>query len=294
MFDGSVVALVTPMFADGSIDWDSLSGLVDFHASNGTAGIVSVGTTGESPTLDVDEHLRVIERTIKAANGRVPVIAGAGANSTREAVVLTEAVAALGCQGILSVTPYYNKPTQRGLVEHYVQVANSTDLPVILYNVPSRTGTDMLPVSVQEAANRCKNIVGIKEASGTATASRTVELLERCGKTFNVFSGEDKFACDAILAGARGVISVTANIAPRLMAEMCRYALAGDRGAARDTDRLLAGLHNQLFVEPNPIPVKWVLRRMGLIDSGIRLPMTWLSDEHEPSLASVLDELEGT
>lgn len=279
MFRGSIVALVTPMHADGSVDWDSLRRLVEFHIAEGSAGIVSVGTTGESATLDEDEHCLVIRRTVDYAAGRIPVIAGTGANSTTEAIVLTRCAREAGADAALLVTPYYNKPTQEGLVRHFTAIAEAVDLPQILYNVPGRTACDMLPATVARLAP-VERIIGIKEATGDL--SRLAALREGCGPDFLVLSGDDATACELMLQGGDGVISVTANLAPRLMRAMCDAALAGDAGQARTLDARLAGLHRDLFVQSNPIPVKWGTAQLGLCETGIRLPLTWLTEDcHE-------------
>ncbi len=276
MFSGSIVAIVTPMRADGAVDYSALDGLVDFHVANGTDGIVAVGTTGESPTLDVEEHMEVVRRVIARAAGRIPVIAGTGANSTREAIEWTELARQSGAAACLLVTPYYNKPTQEGLFQHYKAIAAAVRIPQILYNVPSRTGVDMKPDTVVRLAD-VPNIIGIKEASGSL--ERNLELQARLGDRFLLLSGDDDIACESILAGFRGVISVTANVAPRPMHEMCAAALAHDAGRARTIDKTLTGLHKYLFIESNPIPVKWALARMGFIEDGLRLPLTPLSDQ---------------
>ncbi len=275
MFKGSNVALVTPMRADGVVDEPALDRLVEFHIENGTEGIVAVGTTGESATLDVEEHCAVIGRVVEVAAGRVRVIGGTGANSTAEAVHLTKRAKELGVDGCLLVTPYYNKPTQEGLYRHFCAVSEAADVAQILYNVPGRTACDLLPETVARLAVR-SNIVGIKEASGCI--ERIHELVARCGGDFLVLSGEDHMSLDTMLAGGHGVISVTANVVPAAMHEMCRLALGGEREAARAVDARLRDLHAALFFESNPIPVKWVLHDMGLIPSGIRLPLTPLSE----------------
>jgi 4-hydroxy-tetrahydrodipicolinate synthase len=285
MFAGSLVALVTPMQGDGRVDYDSLRRLVDFHAREGTDGIVSVGTTGESATLDFDEHIEVVRRTVEYAAGRLPVIAGTGANATREAIELTRAAKAAGAQACLLVTPYYNKPTQEGLYRHYRAVADAVEIPQILYNVPGRTGCDMLPETVARLAGT-PNIVGLKEAVGEA--SRIRELLDRVESRMTIFSGDDATACESILMGCKGDISVTANVAPRLMHDMCAAALAGDRGRALTLDNKLQPLHRNLFLEPNPIPVKWALRQMGLIPDGIRLPLTPLAGQYHARVREAL------
>ena len=275
MFQGSNVALVTPMRANGVIDEPALDRLVEYHIENGTNGIVAVGTTGESATLDVEEHCAVIGRVVEVASGRVPVIGGTGANSTAEAIHLTKRAKELGVDGCLLVTPYYNKPTQEGLYRHFLAVSEEVDIPQILYNVPGRTACDMLPETVERLAGR-PNIVGIKEATGCLERIR--ELLARCGSGFVVLSGEDHLSLETMLAGGHGVISVTANVAPAAMQEMCRLALGGDREGARAVDARLRDLHAALFFESNPIPVKWMLHDMGLIPPGIRLPLTPLSE----------------
>jgi len=280
MFRGSLVALITPMHADGEIDDASLQRLVDFHVAAGTSGIVAVGTTGESATLDEDEHCAVIRRTVEFAAGRVPVIAGTGANSTREAITLTRCAKDVGADAALLVTPYYNKPTQEGLYRHYRAVAEAVDLPQILYNVPGRTACDMLPETVARLSE-IDNIVGLKEATGDL--SRVARLRAACAPGFALFSGDDATGCDFMLLGGDGVISVTANLAPRQMAAMCEAALGGDREGARAVNRTLEPLHRALFVQSNPIPVKWGAAQMGLCSLGIRLPLTWLSDDcHAP------------
>jgi 4-hydroxy-tetrahydrodipicolinate synthase len=267
---GSIVALVTPMRADGAVDHEALAKAVDRVIEAGSAAIVSVGTTGESATLDVDEHTDVIRRTIDVAAGRVPIIAGTGANSTAEAIHLTEAAKASGADGALLVTPYYNKPPQEGLYRHFKAVAEAVDIPQILYNVPGRTAVDMLPATVERLAE-LPAIVGIKEAKGDL--DRVRELVALGLPDFALYSGDDATARDSILLGFDGDISVTANVAPEGMARMCAAALAGDAETAAAIDADLAALHRALFVEPNPIPVKWALAELGLIDEGIRLPL---------------------
>lgn len=274
MFHGSMVALVTPMQADGALDPESLRRLVEFHIEQGSDAIVAVGTTGESPTLDEEEHCRVIRQVVDSAAGRIPVIAGTGANSTTEAIVLTRCAMQAGADACLLVTPYYNKPTQQGLYLHHKAVAEAVPIPQILYNVPGRTACDMLPETVQRLA-AIPNIIGIKEATGDLARAR--EILDRCGDTIDIYAGDDATAMDIILMGGKGVISVTANVAPRLMHEMCAAALADDRAKASSINNRLMALHKDLFVESNPIPVKWALHQMGLIPPGIRLPLTPLS-----------------
>lgn len=285
MLSGSIVALVTPMKADGAVDFEALDRLVEFHIANGTDAIVSVGTTGESATLDVEEHIEVIRRTLKTTSGRIPIIAGTGANSTREAIELTRMAHEVGVQGCLLVTPYYNRPTQEGLYRHYKAVAEAVPTQIILYNVPGRTACDMKPETVQRLS-AIENIVGLKEASGSLDRNR--ELIERVGSKIALLGGDDDIACESMLMGFRGVISVTANVAPKLMHEMCVAALAKDRAAANAIDAKLRPLHKLLFCEPNPIPAKWVLARMGLMPDGIRLPLTPLSDEFKPPLLDAM------
>ena len=287
MFRGSIVALVTPMHADGEIDDASLQRLVDFHVAQGTAAIVSVGTTGESATLDEDEHCAVIRRTVEFAAGRLPVIAGTGANSTREAITLTRCAREAGADAALLVTPYYNKPTQQGLYLHHKAVAEAVDIPQILYNVPGRTACDMLPETVARLAE-VDNIVGLKEATGDL--ARVERLRADCGPEFALYSGDDATACEFMLRGGDGVISVTANVAPRLMQALCEAALAGDRERAESIDSQLAALHRDLFVQSNPIPVKWAVAEMGLCGRGIRLPLTWLTEEHEARVRQAMTQ----
>jgi 4-hydroxy-tetrahydrodipicolinate synthase len=283
---GSLVALVTPMTADGAVDFAALERLVEWHIAEGSDGIVAVGTTGESATLDVTEHVEVIRRTVRAARGRIPVIAGTGANATREAIELTAAGKDAGAAACLLVTPYYNKPPQEGLYRHYRAVAEAVDVPILLYNVPGRTGCDLLPATVARLA-QIPNIVGLKEAKGEL--ARTRELLAlKLPPHFTLLSGDDATACESILLGFRGDISVTANVAPRLMHEMCAAALAGDAARARALDRRLQPLHKNLFLDPNPIPVKWALHEMGRIGPGIRLPLVPLDPAHRAAVREAL------
>ena len=288
MVSGSVVALATPMHPSGSIDWDSLDRLVHWHVAEGTRGIVSVGTTGESSTVSVDEHCEIVRRTVAAAAGRIPVIAGTGANSTREAIELTAAAKRLGADGALLVTPYYNKPTQEGLYLHYRALAEAVDLPQILYNVPSRTACDLLPDTICRLAG-VPGIVGLKEATGNLDRAR--ELIARVPRGFALYSGDDATAAEFMLAGGQGTISVTANIVPARLAAVCRAALAGQGALARSLDAELAELHRVLFLESNPIPAKWALAEMGLMEAGIRLPLTPLSATHQPRLRRALADL---
>jgi len=285
MFHGSMVALATPMREDGALDNDSLAALIEFHISQGTDAIVAVGTTGESATLDEAEHCAVIRDVVQMARGRIPVIAGTGANSTTEAITLTRCAREAGADACLLVTPYYNKPTQEGLYRHFRAVAEAVPIPQILYNVPGRTACDMLPETVQRLC-RISNIVGIKEATGDL--ERAQEILDRCGETLDLYSGDDATAREIILLGGRGVISVTANVAPGLMHEMAAAALAGDRDKAQAIDTRLAALHRDLFVESNPIPVKWALSEMGMIPPGIRLPLTPLAEEYHDRVRAAL------
>ena len=286
MFRGSIVALVTPMRADGSVDMECLAQLVDFHCQAGTDAIVAVGTTGESATLEFDEHIEVIRQVVTAAAGRLPVIGGTGANSTAEAIALTRAAAGAGVDGCLLVTPYYNKPTQEGLYQHFLALAAAVDVPQILYNVPGRTAVDMQVATVERLAS-ISNIVALKEASGDL--DRSAELIKRCGGQIDLFSGDDDLAREQILMGFTGVISVTANVAPKLMREMVVAASAGQVDLARELDDRLAGLHRDLFLESNPIPVKWALQKMALIPPGIRLPLTTLSEEFHQVLTSSME-----
>ena len=289
MFQGSIVAMVTPMNRDGDVDESALADLVEFHVEGGTDAIVAVGTTGESATLDPQEHCHVIGRIVELAAGRVPVIGGTGANSTREAIHLSAMAKDAGVDACLLVTPYYNKPTQHGLYQHFKAIADAVDIPQILYNVPGRTACDMLP-DVVEQLSRIDNIVGIKEASGEV--ERFAELVSRCGPDFDVLSGEDHLALDGMVAGGRGVISVTANVAPAAMHEMCALALAGDVEGARRVDERLRDLHAAMFFESNPIPAKWALQDMGLIKEGIRLPLTPLSEIYHERVRSAIHSAE--
>ncbi|MCL4128504.1 UNVERIFIED_CONTAM: hypothetical protein GTU68_058828 [Idotea baltica] len=280
MFSGSMVALVTPMRANGAIDRDSLHNLVEFHVESGTDAIVAVGTTGESATLSVAEHCDVVDQIVKQVNGRIPVIAGTGSNATAEAIALTQHAKELGVNGVLLVTPYYNRPTQEGLYLHYKAIADAVDIPQILYNVPSRTACDLLPETVARLAE-IPNIVGIKEATGDL--SRIKQIRDLCQSHLELYTGEDANTVDFILNGGQGVISVTANVAPAAMHAMCAAALSGNDVAARQINNDLALLHQSLFVEANPIPVKWALSEMGKISTGLRLPLTVLSERyHQP------------
>ncbi len=284
MFSGSIVALVTPMQADGTVDYGALERLVDFHVSNGTNAIVAVGTTGESPTLSVEEHIDVVKRVVARAAKRIPVIAGTGANSTREAIELTQLAKDVGADACLSVTPYYNKPTQEGLYQHFKAIATAVSVPILLYNVPGRTACDLKPDTVQRLAD-IPNIVGLKEAP---SLERNRELLARVGGRLALFSGDDDLACESVLAGFQGVISVTANIAPRQVRAVIDAALAGKKEEARKLDQKLQPLHRSMFLESNPIPVKWAAARLGLIPDGLRLPLVPLSRQFHGQVLEAL------
>jgi 4-hydroxy-tetrahydrodipicolinate synthase len=285
MIKGSLVALVTPMHEDGSLDWEAYRALIEFHIAQQTDGLVVVGTTGESPTVDFDEHRRLIEEAVKIAAGRIPVIAGTGANSTREAIELTEAAKKAGATACLLVAPYYNKPGQEGLYRHYRAVAEAVDIPQILYNVPGRTASDIANDTALKLA-QIPNIVGIKDATGNL--QRGTDLILRAPEGFAIYSGDDASALALMLLGGHGVISVTANVAPRLMHEMCMAALAGRVEEARAINARLFSLHDKLFVEANPIPVKWCVAQMGLIKGGIRLPLTPLAPAHHDTLRAAM------
>lgn len=287
MIQGSIVAIVTPMRADGSLDYPRLKSLVDFHVAEGTDGIVIVGTTGESPTVDVDEHCELIRAAVEYAAGRIPVIAGTGGNSTSEAIELTAFAKQAGAAASLNVVPYYNKPTQEGLYRHFKAIAEAVDLPMILYNVPGRTVAD-LGNDTTLRLSQVPGIVGIKDATGNM--ERGADLIKRVPSGFALYSGDDASALAFILLGGQGTISVTANVAPRLMHEMCSAALAGDLAKAREINSRLLGLHRHLFVEANPIPVKWAVSRMGLMEEGIRLPLTPLSSEHRERVLQAMRE----
>lgn len=275
MITGSLVAIVTPMHEDGRLDYPRLRSLIDFHAEQGTDGIVIVGTSGESPTVDMDEHCELIRVAVEHAGERIPVLAGTGANSTSEAIELANYAAKVGARAHLSVVPYYNKPTQEGLYRHFRTIAEAVDLPLVLYNVPGRTVADMANDTTLRLAE-IPNIVGIKDASGSI--DRVCDLVERAPEGFALYSGDDMSTAAFILHGGHGAISVTANVAPRLMHEMCVAALAGDGLKTREINARLLWLHRHLFCEANPIPVKWAAQQMGLIEGGIRLPLTPLSE----------------
>jgi 4-hydroxy-tetrahydrodipicolinate synthase len=287
MITGSLVALVTPMHINGEIDWSALKSLVEWHIAEGTHGIVAVGTTGESATLTVDEHCAVIKAVIATVNGRIPVIAGTGANSTREAIELTQSAKDAGADACLLVTPYYNKPTQEGLYQHYKAVAEAVAIPQILYNVPGRTGVDMHNATVARLAG-IPNIVGIKDATGNLV--RGQELINLVGDKMAVYSGDDGTAYELILLGAKGNISVTANVAPKAMSAVCEAALAGNAELAKKLNEPLTALHRDLFVESNPIPVKWALVHMGRMEAGIRLPLTPLAENCHTTVINALQQ----
>jgi 4-hydroxy-tetrahydrodipicolinate synthase len=288
MISGSIVALVTPMLNDGAVDWESLDALLEMHIQEGTGAVVAVGTTGESATLSVKEHTAVISHTVDKVAGAMPVIAGTGANSTSEAVELTAAAQRVGADACLLVTPYYNKPTQEGLYQHHRRIAEAVTIPQVLYNVPGRTGVDMLPETVGRLAD-IENIIGIKEATGDL--QRGQEVLDVCAGRMAVYSGDDATAARLMLMGAKGNISVTANVAPAEVALVCRLAAAGDEAATLAQDKRLEALNAALFLESNPIPVKWALYRRGLIGKGIRLPLTELAESCRAPLEAALQDL---
>jgi 4-hydroxy-tetrahydrodipicolinate synthase len=286
MIKGSIVALVTPMTTSGDIDWEALHRLVEFHLENGTDAIVAAGTTGEPTTMSFEEHFDVIRKVVEQVNGRIPVVAGTGANSTSEAVELTQFAKKVGADYCLSVTPYYNKPTQEGLYQHFKAVAEASDLPVILYNVPGRTAVDMHNETVVRLS-QLDNIVAIKDATGDV--ERGKELIDRLKDTdFLLFSGDDLTAADFMLQGGHGNISVTANVAPRQMSELCAAALSGDASTAHQINTRLMPLHHALFVESNPIPVKWAVHAMGMMETGIRLPLTVLSPQYHATVREAM------
>lgn len=286
MITGSIVALVTPMHNDGSIDWASFDQLIEWHIEQGTAAIGAVGTTGESATLSVPEHCEVIKHCVKQVAGRIPVVAGTGSNSTREAIELTEAAARAGADACLLVTPYYNRPTQEGLYAHHRAIAEAVNVPQVLYNVPGRTAVDMSNDTVARLAD-LPNIVGVKDATGDVARGR--ELIALCGDKLAVYSGDDPTAIELMLAGGRGNISVTANVAPKLMASLCKAAIAGNETEARALHQQLSELNAVLFLEANPIPVKWALYQRGRIGEGIRLPLTPLDGRFQAQVTAALD-----
>jgi 4-hydroxy-tetrahydrodipicolinate synthase len=285
MFRGSLVALVTPMTESGDVDHVAFGRLLDWHARQGSDGVVIAGTTGESPTVTAAEAAELLQIAVQRIGGRMPVIAGTGGNSTAESIERTRAACELGVDGVLVVTPYYNRPPQEGLYRHFSLVADASSVPLILYNVPSRTACDLLPETVERLSFH-PQIIGIKEATGSI--DRGAEILGRCGDDFLLLSGDDATCRELIGAGAQGVITVTGNVAPRLMHEMVEAALASDQAGARELDERLAGLHTALFVESNPIPVKWALGRLGLIGPGIRLPLVPLAQPHEAAVLAAM------
>ncbi len=285
MIEGSIVALVTPMHNDNSLDWEALHKLVDWHIAQGSNAIVAVGTSGESATLSITEHLDVVAKVVDQVNGRIPVIAGTGANATDEAIELTEAAKERGADACLLVTPYYNRPTQEGLFLHHQAIAKAVAIPQILYNVPARTGVDMQAETVLRLA-RLDNIVAVKEATGDISRARAI--IDACPSDFAVYSGDDITAIDLILAGGKGNISVTANVAPAQMAKLCALGLSGAADEARALNDSLMALHQSLFLESNPIPVKWAVQQLGLIEGGIRLPLTPFSAQYHAALKSAM------
>jgi 4-hydroxy-tetrahydrodipicolinate synthase len=291
MITGSLVAIVTPMRSgeehDGKLDLPRFRKLIDWHVEEGTDGIVVVGTTGESPTVDFDEHKELIRLAVQHSRGRIPIIAGTGGNSTAEAIELTESAKQAGATACLSVVPYYNKPTQEGMVRHFRKIAETVDLPMILYNVPARTVADLQNDTVMRLAE-VPGIIGIKDA--TASIERGTDLIKRAPRNFAIYSGEDATAAAIILLGGHGVISVTANVAPKAMHQMCAAALVGDVKKAREINLKLLPLHQRLFVEANPIPVKWALAEMGMIEPGLRLPLSPLADKFHQTVREALHE----
>jgi len=284
---GSIVALVTPMNEDGSVDYPALRRLIDWHIAEGTTCIGVVGTTGESPTVSVEEHCEIIRVAVEQVAGRVPVMAGAGANSTREAIELTRFAQKVGADCSLSVVPYYNKPSQEGMYQHFKTIAEAVDLPMMLYNVPGRTVADMLPETTLRLA-QVPGVIGVKEATGNI--ERAAWLIKHAPKGFSVYSGDDGTAIALMLLGGQGNFSVTANIAPRAMADLCRAAVAGDAKTAREIHFKLASLNKLLFAEPNPVPVKWAMQRLGLCGGTLRLPMVPMTDALVPSLEAAMRE----
>ncbi|MCK5831315.1 MAG: 4-hydroxy-tetrahydrodipicolinate synthase [Methylococcales bacterium] len=289
MIQGSIVALVTPMDNQGAVDRESLEKLVDYHIQQGTDAIVAMGTTGESATLDEDEHCNVIKWVVEYVAGRIPVIAGTGANSTTEAIFLTQRAKDVGADACLLVTPYYNKPTQEGLFLHYQAVAGAVDIPQILYNVPGRTACDMLPETIAKLSF-IDNIVGVKDATGELDRLKTIRSL--CGDDFAIYSGDDATSCEFCLLGGNGSITVTGNVAPKSVHEMIDAAMSGNRDAAISIDKKLVGLHEKLFIQSSPIPVKWAVSELGLMGDGIRLPLTWLTDDCFEAVRNAMKQAE--
>lgn len=287
--EGSIVALITPMTADRSVDYQALTRLIEHHISSGTDAIVSVGTTGESATLNVDEHLQIVEHTVKCVNGRIPVIAGTGANSTREAIHLTRQADSLNADAVLLVVPYYNKPGQEGMYQHFKAIADAVAIPQYLYNVPGRTVADMSNITIARLAD-IDNIIGCKDATGDL--QRGKELIDLCGDRLSILSGDDATALDLIKLGGRGDVSVTANVAPKLMHEMCAAALRGDFDTADALDLRLQDLHRDLFVESNPIPVKYAVSKLGFGANVLRLPLTKLAVESQNCIDAAMSKVE--
>lgn len=287
MFEGSLVAIVTP-FKNDKIDTAAFQKLLEFHIANGTRGVVPCGTTGESATLTHEEHVQVIQQAVEVCRGKIPVLAGTGSNSTREAIELTRHAQKIGADGVLHITPYYNKPSQEGLYRHFAAVAKETDLPIILYNVPGRTSVNMLPQTVERLAKDFRNIVGIKEASGNLM--QISDIIQRCGDGFTVLSGDDGLLWPILAVGGKGVISVTANVAPDKMAALCQAAAEGDMQTARKLHYELMALNEVLFIDTNPVPVKAALWMMGRITDELRLPLAKLSAEHQERLKAALKQ----
>jgi 4-hydroxy-tetrahydrodipicolinate synthase len=287
MIKGSIVAIVTPMHADGSLDLPGLRNLIDWHIAEGTDSIVIVGTTGESSTVSVEEHCDLIRLAVEHTNKRIPIIAGSGGNSTAEAIRLTQYAQEAGADAALVVVPYYNRPSQEGMYQHFKKIAESVDMPLILYNVPGRTVADMSNETILRLA-QIPNIVGVKDATGKL--ARGIDLIRLAPKDFAVYSGDDSTAMPLMFCGGKGNISVTANVAPRAMHEMCAAALRGDFAAAIEINNRLAVLHDKLFVEPNPVPVKWAMQQMGLVEGGLRLPLVALADEYHGTVLAALRE----
>jgi len=287
MFQGSMVAMITPMTPEGVVDESALQQLVEFHIQQGTDAIVAMGTTGESATLSFNEHIGVIHTVVESTAGKIPVIAGTGANSTAEAIELTRAAKDAGADACLLVTPYYNKPTQEGLYLHHRAIAEAVSIPQLLYNVPGRTACDM-SVETTSRLSQIENIIGIKDATGDMQRAR--EILDNASENFILLSGDDATAMEQILLGGKGGISVTANVAPAKMHQMYSLALSGDHQQASQLNDELMGLHQALFVEANPIPVKWAMSMMGMCQQGIRLPMTWLSDEYHEQVSAAMKQ----
>ncbi len=291
VLNGSLVALITPMLKNGEVDFISLEKLIDWHINEGTNGIVSVGTTGESATVNVNEHIRIIEYTVKHVNKRIPVIAGTGANSTSEAIDLTKEAFDLGADFSLIVTPYYNKPTQKGLIEHYLKLADSAAIPQILYNVPSRTACDLLPSTAKVLSDH-ENIVGIKEAVNEKERIKELIDIGKSKKNFKIFSGDDPTFFDFLKMGGDGVISVAANVIPRSISNICRHVSENNISQAKKINEDNDNLYELLFVESNPIPVKWIAYKMGLVENSIRLPLTILDEQYQENIISEMLKLE--